>query len=137
MSMDALIKGEEVIALFCRLYINKKHDLPLRASEMGLLVFVCKSDTPVTSVMASNFFKVKKPMIAAAVSSLTQKGYLEKVPSRTDKRSFTLTPTEQARKFVEETYEEHLKIIELLRRRLGNDYDALIELLEKASNILL
>jgi DNA-binding MarR family transcriptional regulator len=135
--LDAYIKGAEAVSLFCRLNINRKHDMPVRSSEMGLLIYVCKNETPVTSVIAAEFFKVKKPMIAAMVSSLVQKGYLEKCLSGTDKRSFTLQPTEQAKKLVDETYMEYLKTMELLHQRLGGDYETLIDLLEKANTILL
>lgn len=135
--MNDLIAGAEAISLFCRLNINTKRQLPIRSSEMGLLMYVCKSDVPVTSVMAAYFFKVKKPMIAAMVSSLISKGYLEKAPSETDKRSFTLVATSKANALVEETYSEYLKAMELLKTKLGGKYETLITLLARANSIIL
>lgn len=135
---DELIKGAETVAMFCRININTKKDLPIRSSEMGLLILLCKSDKPVTPVMAADFFKVKKPMITPMVSNLLKHGYIEKIPSLEDKRSFSLKPTEKARILVDDTYTEYMKTMELLSRKLGaRDFDKLITLLEKANLILL
>jgi len=99
---------------------------------------IYKSDIPVTPVMAADFFKVKKPMITTMVSSLLKHGYIEKVPSPEDKRSFSLNPTEKARQLVEDTFTEYIKTMELLRQKLGaKDFDNLITLLEKANALLL
>jgi len=135
---DELIKGAETVAMFCRININTKKDLPIRSSEMGLLILLCKSDKPVTPVLAADFFKVKKPMITPMVSSLLKHGYIEKIPSLEDKRSFSLKPTEKARHLVDDTYSEYMKTMELLSQKLGTrDFDKLITLLEKANSILL
>lgn len=137
-SMDEkLIKGAEAVSLFCRLNLNTKKNLPVRSSEMGLLIYVCKSDAPVTSVMAADFFKVKKPMIAGMVATLANKGYLEKRPSNEDKRSFMLVPTEKAKSLVEDTYLEYLSTMNLLAAKLGKEYETLITLLDRANQILL
>lgn len=135
--MKGLMIGAETVSLFCRLNINYKKNLPVRSSEMGLLIYVCKSKEPVTSVMAAAFFKVKKPMIAHMVASLIRNGYLEKKPSQIDKRSFELLPTERTKTLVEETYSEYLKTMALLKSQLGGDYETLVELLGRANTILL
>jgi len=135
---DTLIKSAEAVSLFCRLNINTKKNLPVRSSEMGLLILIVKNGQPVTSVMAADFFKVKKPMIAAMVSSLTKRGYIAKEQSQEDKRCFTLLPSEKTVELVEKTYSEYLKALELLRAQLGgDDFDKLIELIEKSNIILL
>ena len=135
---DELIKGAETVSMFCRLNINIKKDLPIRSSEMGLLILIYKSDKPVTPVMAADFFKVKKPMITTMVSNLLKHGYIEKIPSLDDKRSFSLNPTEKARQLVDDTYSEYMKTMELLRHKLGSiDFGKLIILLKKANSILL
>ena len=136
-SINSFIVGAEAVSLFCRLNINTKKNLPVRSSEMGLLIFVCKSEEPVTSVMAADFFKVRKPMIASMVASLMKNGFLEKRPSRSDKRSFELVPTEQAALLVEQTYSEYLKTMELLKSGLGSDYETLIALIHRSNTILL
>ena len=135
---DELIKGAETVSMFCRLNINVKKDLPIRSSEMGLLILICRNDIPVTPVMAANFFKVKKPMITTMVSNLLKHGYIEKIPSQEDKRSFFLNPTEKTRLLVFDTYSEYMKTIELLLHKLGSvNFGKFIILLEKANSILL
>jgi len=135
---DELIKGAETVSMFCRLNINIKKDLPIRSSEMGLLILICKNDIPVTPVMAADFFKVKKPMITTMVSNLLKHGYIEKIPSPDDKRSFSLNPTEKTRQLVDDTYSEYMKTMELLRHKLGAiDFGKLVILLEKSNSILL
>ena len=135
---EELIKGAETVSMFCRLNINMKKDLPIRSSEMGLLILTCKSEKPVTPLMAADFFKVKKPMITTMVSSLLKHGYIEKLPSTEDRRSFSLNPTEKARQLVDDTYTEYIKTMELLLEKLGSaDFDRLISLLEKANTAFL
>ena len=79
--MDELIKGGEVIALFCRININTKRELPIRSSEMGLLIFIVKEEGEHTPLEISEFFKVTKPMVTAMVNSLVKKEYITKVKS--------------------------------------------------------
>lgn len=135
---EELIKGAETVSMFCRLNINAKKDLPIRSSEMGLLILICTSERPVTPVIAADFFKVKKPMITAMVSSLLKHGCIEKVPSQEDKRSFSLNPTEKARHLVDDTYTEYIRTMELLRQKLGaKDFEMLISLLKKTNTVLL
>lgn len=135
---DELTIGAEKVSMFCRLNINVKKDLPIRSSEMGLLILICKSDKPVTPVMAADFFKVKKPMITTMVSNLLKKGYIAKIPSLDDKRSFSLNPTKKARQLVDDTYSEYMKTMELLRNKLGAiEFGELLVLLDKSNCILL
>lgn len=132
-----LENGAEVASLFCRLYINTKKDLPIRSSHMGLLILTMKSQTPVTPIAAARFFKVKKPMITAMITSLEKNGYLEKRPSPTDGRSYLLVPTAKSISLVEETYSEYFKTINALYRGMGEkDYQHMITLLARANDIL-
>lgn len=136
--MNELIKGAEVISLFCRININTKKELPIRSSEMGLLIFLVKEQCEHTPLMISEFFKVTKPMVTAMVNSLTKKEYIIKIPSHIDKRSFILKPTEKAKLLVEETFDEYYKNMQALKERLGSKkFKNLTELLDEANKILL
>lgn len=136
--MEPLIQGAEVISLFCRLNMNRKTELPVRSSEMGLLIFLARSEGTPTPLEAAHFFKISKPMVTSMVRRLEKGGYLIKKPSLTDGRSFGLCITEKARQLVEQTYEEYLSIIGLLHEKLGpSDYDTLIHILERANIILI
>ena len=136
--MDELVKGAEVISLFCRININTKRELPIRSSEMGLLIFLVKEVGEHTPLKIAEFFKVTKPMVTAMVISLVKKEYITKVKSVVDKRSFSLKPTEKAVALVGETFDEYYRGMQVLRSRLGtNEYSMLTELLDKSNNILL
>jgi DNA-binding MarR family transcriptional regulator len=136
--MDNLAKGAEIISLFCRLNINRKRELPIRSSEMGLLIYVVKSDEAVTSSQAARFFNVSRPMVTTMVASLERKGYLTRGTREDSRRKFTLLPTDKAANLVDDTYSEYLKAMELLKSEMGEQkYESLLQLLDEANIILL
>ena len=122
---------------FCRLNMNMKRELPIRPSEMGLLIFIVESKHEVTPVMAAEFFKVSKPMVAAMVKKLCKMEYIRKVPSTEDKRKYLLVPGEKAIELVKETHEEYLRNMTLLQKGMGEeDFTTFIGLLREANQIL-
>ncbi len=132
-----LIKSADIVGMFCRLYMNTKRDLPIRASEMGVLIFIQKQNTPVTPIMISQFFKITKPSVTAIINVLIKKEYMTKEPTLEDGRSYTLKTTEEGKNLVEITFDEYFKSMELLNEKMGIEaFTKLIELLEKANNIL-
>ena len=112
--MEQFIKGAEEVTLFCRINMNIKRELPIRASEMGMLIYLVKSEEPINSIKIAEFFKVTKPNVTAMVNSMLKKEYIIKEQSKLDKRSFILKPTQKAIDLVEETYDEYFKTMKLL-----------------------
>lgn len=136
--MNDFINAAEQVSLFCRLNINKKWNLPIRASEMGLLIYLCKTEGEKTPMGAAHFFKVTKANATNMVSSLIRQGYLQKEQSREDRRSYLLIPTEKAIDLVEHTYMEYYKTMEKLKEKMGNrEFETFVSLLQKANEILL
>lgn len=136
--MDTTIKWSEQISLFCRLNLNTKRNLPIRSSEMGLLIYLVKTDGEKTPMGAAKFFNVTKSMATNMVSALLNNGYIEKKQSDTDKRSFFLIPTDKAVHLVEETYEEYFKMVSVLEARMGTKkFEEFIHLIETANQIIL
>lgn len=136
--MDSLLKGADTVSMFCRINVNMRHDLPIRSSEMGLLIYISQCEAPPSSVDAAAFFKVSKPMVAGMVRSLEKKGYLTRGASPSARRRFTLLPTAKAKALVQETTGEYLKTMSALRDGLGEQaYETLIDLLDKANQLLL
>jgi len=131
------VKSSEVVSLFCRINMNAKRDLPIRAGEMGMLIFIVKSDSPPIPIKIAEFFKVTKPMVTAMANSLVKKGYLTKRTSPDDGRSYALLPTEKGILLVDETYVEYCKSMEKLKSKMGKKYNSLIELLDIANKVLL
>lgn len=138
MNSDFLRIGADSISMFCRLNVNVKKKLPIRSSEMGLLILIVKSDTPITPVVAANYFGVSKPMIANMVVSLEKQKYLRKVSSMQDKRSYILSAEKKAIELVDGTYGEYLKVIDMLCEAMGEEkYTQFISLIEEANALIL
>lgn len=127
----------EEIALFSRLLMHMKKELPVRSSEMGALIFVQKQSEGVTPLMISSFFQIAKPSVTSMVNELVAKGYLTKVPNDKDRRSYTVSITDNGRELVSRAHSEYFKGIELLRKRMGKkDFESFIDLIRKANAVL-
>lgn len=136
--MDKLIKSSKQISLFCRLNLNTKQELPIRSSEMGMLIYLVKTEEEKTPNAVAKFFNVTKSMATNMATSLLNNGYIEKIQSEADKRSFLLIPTDKAIRLVEHTYEEYFRTMSLLESKMGEQkFDEFIRLLETANEILL
>lgn len=90
--MDKMIKSSEQISLFCRLNVNTKRGLPIRSSEMGMLIYLVKTDGEKTPNAVAKLFKATKSMATNMTTSLLNNGYIERKRSEADKRSFCLIP---------------------------------------------
>ena len=42
--MDTMMNAMEQVSLFCRLNMNTRRNLPIRSSEMGMLIYLVKAD---------------------------------------------------------------------------------------------
>lgn len=136
--MDQMMKSSKQVSLFCRLNLNTKRELPIRSSEMGMLIYLVKTDELKTPNAAAKFFNVTKAMATNMVTALSADGYIEKKQLETDKRSYELIPTEKAVRLVENTYRDYFRTMTLLETKLGTEkFAQLIGLLEAANEILL
>ena len=132
-----LIESADAIGLFCRLQMQTKKDLPIRASEMGVLIFTEKHHEPVTPLSISHFFKITKPSVTTMVNALLKGDYLSKSPSLSDKRSYTLSVTVKGRKLLEETFSSYIKTVALLEAKMGTErFQSFIALMTQANSIL-
>jgi DNA-binding MarR family transcriptional regulator len=132
-----LIISADAVGLFCRLHMNTKRDIPIRPSEMGVLIFTQKQNVSVTPLKISNFFKIAKPSVTSMVNTLIKGNYLVKTPSATDGRSYTVSPTVKGKELVETTFDEYFRTMELLKKGMGNkEFSLFIELIQKANSIL-
>lgn len=128
----------DVIAAFCRLNMNTRQALPIRPSEMGLLILLVTSDQPIAPVDAAHYFGISKPMVTVMVRALLKAGYICRQPSPEDGRSYLLAATEQGVRLVDETFDVYSHKIQMLKKGMQDgEYEALLRLLEKANNILL
>ncbi|HAS72923.1 MAG TPA: MarR family transcriptional regulator [Clostridiales bacterium UBA8960] len=127
----------DTIGMFCRLNMNTRRELPIRSSEMGVLIYIHKHGAKVTPVMISQFFQIKKPSVTTMLNHLLEEKYLIKNKSETDGRSYTVQMTQKAINLVGESYEAYLKNVEILKKEMGaTDFDLFIKLMEQANNAL-
>ena len=133
----SLITGADAVGMFCRLHMNSKRDIPIRPSEMGVLIFTQKQLQPVTPLQISQFFNIAKPSVSAMVKVLLKQGYLIKEDSIEDKRSYQLSVTEKGSALVESTFSEYLKNMTLLKEKMGAaEFDQFIALIKLSNDIL-
>lgn len=132
-----LLNSADSIGLFCRLHLNAKIKLPIRPSEMGVLIYIHREDQPVSPLMISEFFKMAKPSVTPILNSLRKLDYIEKIPSIEDKRSYTLKITSKGRELVEDNFKEYLKSISHLEEKMGEQqFREFINLINQANEIL-
>jgi DNA-binding MarR family transcriptional regulator len=132
-----LMNDADAIAMFCRLQLNIKKELPIRSSEMGVLIFIRKHGDKVTPLLISNFFNITKPSVTNMINSLLKKEYLEKIPSEKDGRSYAVNLTAKGQHLVQSTQNEYFKSMDILKEKMGQqDFAALINLIKKANLIL-
>lgn len=136
--MNDAIYAAEQVSLFCRLNLHSKRELPIRSSEMGMLIYLCHTDEEKTPMGVARYFRVSKAMVTNMVSSLVKKGYLEKKPSPEDGRSWLLIPTGKAKDLVERTYREYYKTMSTLQEQMGaEEFSLFLTLMKRANQILL
>ncbi len=134
---DTIMEASGSISMFCRLMLNSKSNLPIRSSEMGLLILLRESKRPITPLNAAHFFKVSKPMIASMVRTLDKKGYLTKLPSPDDKRSYYLDITDNGKTLVADALDDYTKTLQVLISKMGQEkFDVMIQLMKEANTYL-
>lgn len=132
-----IVRAADAVALFCRIQMNTKKNIPIRSSEMGVLFYVHTEQEPVTPLRVSEYFQITKPAVTGMVNVLVKKRYLIKMPSSVDRRSYTISTTNKGKELVEATYKEYFKTMELLREQMGEkEFLQLIQLMEKANKLL-
>lgn len=135
--MDRYLNANIIFSKFSRDYMALKKDLPIRPSEMGVLNIITKREGLFTPVMISGLLEVTKPMVANHISVLEKKGYIKKLYSESDKRSFFVIPTEKAKKLVAGTEYKLNKTLTKIENKIGSKkFDELIKTLDEVKNYL-
>lgn len=135
--MDRYFAANAAFSKFSVDYMKLKKGLPIRPSEMGVLNILAATPGPHTSVMLAELLGVSKPMITAYLTALLEKGYITKEQSQDDKRVYHILPTAKAMQLVEDARADTNAHLSELVAALGQeDFDRLVELTQKASQVL-
>lgn len=135
--MDKYFEVNAALSLFCKNYMELKKGLPVRPSEMGVLNIITGRPGPHTPVMVAQLLGVSKPMITALLTSLAEKGYITKEPSKDDKRAYYIIPSEKALALVESAKQEMDGHFSRIIDGMGQDnFEALVRLAQMANNVM-
>ena len=135
--MNKHMGANKVFSKFSRDFTELKTYLPIRPSEMGLLVIVTRRQRDLTPLALAEIMAVSKPMIAAHIQALEKKGYIFKEQSSEDKRSFFVRPTEKAVALCAEYEARQTERIRALESELGEaDFCELVRLMDRAQRII-
>lgn len=107
------------ISYFCRNFMNRDIDIPIRPSDMGLLILLSEGEF-VTSLEASKFFEFSKPMVAGIVKRLLNKSYIFKTADMQDRRLQYLHLTSKGKKLVLESKTKYIAYVEKLKSGMGS-----------------
>ncbi len=135
--MNEYFIANAVLSMFSKNYMELKKDLPIRPSEMAVLNIITETKGPHTPAKLAEFLKVSKPMITALITSLKNKGYVKKSPSRDDKRAYYVLPTEKAIDLVGNAKIDMNKHLDRLKNGMGkDDFEDFIRLSSVANDVL-
>lgn len=122
----------QVIAEFCRKFNEVRAGLPIRNSEMNVLKIICTVAGPHTSVQLADALGVTKPMITTLINSMVDSGYVARVPSPEDGRSFYVMPTKKGRNLMGELQQKTDKFLLQIKSKIGEaDFEMFIGLIER------
>ena len=135
--MDKYLRANIAFSKFSRDNRELKRYLPIRPSEMGALNIIIRHEGDITPLAIAERLGVSKPMIAAHLQSLEEKGYIYKEASQCDKRSFYVRPTPAGRELAQEFETKQREYMKQVEQQLGEgEFDELVRLLEAAQRIL-
>ena len=135
--MDKYMRANIAFSKFSRDNRELKRYLPIRPSEMGALNIIIHHEGNITPLAIAERLGVSKPMIAAHLQALDEKGYIRKEVSPVDKRSYRVLPTEEGRALAREFEARQREYMMRVEEQMGEgEFDELVRLLESARHIL-
>lgn len=118
--------------------LNVKDVCNIQHSEFPVLKLLSKrKDKPVTITEISEKIQISKPAVSQIINALEDKGFVNRVYTKTDRRVVYVEITEKGTEAIEEAVKKrNEKINELLKQLGEEDAESFIRLLGKIANIL-
>jgi DNA-binding MarR family transcriptional regulator len=111
--------------------LNESELVELTMRQVLYLETIARMESPTFSELARQL-DVSKPSVTAAVTKLMEKGYVKKVQSAEDRRSFTILLTEKGRALSQMHDQLHRRIAEHFTRALNEtEQQQLVQLMAK------
>lgn len=134
---QSMYRAAAEVSLFCRLNLRQKVNIPIRRSDMGVLMYLYGAQEEITPVSVSDFMGISRPCTTALLKRLEGDGYILRNPSQSDRRSYTLSLTEKGRQLIAAAHEEYERSMQALEKEMGIDrFQLFLELIEQSNSIL-
>ena len=118
---------------FARGMLPQGQKRTLTASELELLSWLYLQPEESTPLSFSRQSGMKKEAVSRCLKRLLEKDCVRRDRHPQAERSYILSLTETGRQELENNYGSILRPLYELRRRMGNDFDELFRLVEKAN----
>lgn len=116
---------------------NKGEGVPLTTVEIFCMEGIAALKEP-TIAEFSLFMNISTPNAAYKVNNLVEKGYLEKIQSKKDRREYFLRPTKKYWEFESVSYSYLSEIVERAKKNFPKeDLDKLTEMLSRIASELM
>lgn len=134
---EPLYQAAAQVTLFCRMALRQKLAIPIRHSDMGVLLYLDSTDEEVTPAAVSSFMGISRPCTTALLKRLERDGYISRHPSPSDGRRYSLALTGKGHRMLSHVHEEYGRIIQDLKEQMGNErFSLFLEMIEESNEIL-
>ncbi len=134
---EPLYQAAAQVTLFCRMALRQKLAIPIRHSDMGVLLYLDNSQEAVTPASVSSFMGISRPCTTALLKRLEKEGYISRHPSPCDGRRCTLSLTEKGQNMLSHVHEEYSRVIQGLKEQMGSErFSLFLEMIEESNEVL-
>ncbi len=134
---EPLYQAAAQVTLFCRMALRQKLAIPIRPSDMGVLLYLDSTEEEVTPAAVSSFMGISRPCTTALLKRLERDGYISRHPSPSDGRCYSLALTGKGHRMLSHVHEEYGRIIQDLKDQMGNErFSLFLEMIEESNEIL-
>lgn len=130
-----MLSHHQELHRFSRSLLPQNQKRTLTPSELELLSQLYLQET-CTPLDLSRLTGMKKEAVSRSLKQLFEKGCVSRTPHPLDERSYVLTLTEEGSRRLEACYGPMLQPLYELRRRLGEDFEALFALIAQANRTM-
>lgn len=122
------VKAYRTLQMFVQLVLQ---DFSLNPTQWSILGLLYKEEQGLKSARIAKILGVEAPLITMMTGPLIQRGYIQKIPHKTDSRAKLLLLSEQGRAYVAQVEQVmHAKLMKLLQGVTQQDLDAYRRVLE-------
>ena len=124
-------QAADSIAQFCRNQVNVKRNLPIRSSDMGVMIYLSHHQNAKVKDV-SDFFDVAGATDTEMIQRLEKSGMIVIHQDGQDRRVKRIQLSELGKRFVDETRVDYLDSIQSIRQTLGDaDFERFISLIQR------